>query len=92
MTLAVQHDPDSSRFFADVEGSRAVLCYRSAGAMMTILHTGVPDAIGGRGIAAALTRAALEFARRSRWRVRPQCSYAAAYMRRHAEYADLMAS
>lgn len=58
---------------------------------MTIVHTGVPDAIGGRGIAATLTAAALEFARNRGWRVRPLCSYAAVFMRRHAEYAGLFA-
>jgi len=91
MTPAVHHDPASSLFFVDTDGHRAVLNYRSDGATMTILHTAVPGPIGGRGIAAALTRAAIEFARGSQWRVRPQCSYASAYLRRHTEYSDLLA-
>jgi predicted GNAT family acetyltransferase len=44
----------------------------------------VPAPIGGRGIAAELTRAALETAEAAGWTVVPVCSYAAAYMRRHA--------
>ena len=62
-----------------------MLEYRCAGDTMNILHTGVPHAIGGRGIAAELTRAALGFARQRAWRVQAQCSYAAAFLRRHPE-------
>jgi predicted GNAT family acetyltransferase len=91
MTPAIQHDEDSGEFRAAIDGHRAVLKYRCAGETMTILHTGVPEAIGGRGIAAALTRAALEFARLKGYRVQPLCSYAATFMRRHPEYSDLIA-
>ena len=72
-----------------VEGFDCELDYRLDAGVMTILHTGVPPAVGGRGIAAQLTRAALAFARKEGLRVRPACSYAAAFMRRHAQYADL---
>ena len=43
-----------------MDGERAVLDYTIAGDVMTITHTGVPQAIGGRGIAAELMRAALD--------------------------------
>jgi predicted GNAT family acetyltransferase len=91
MTLDVHHDPHAGRFQADVDGHRAVLDYRLDGAVLSILHTGVPDAIGGRGIAAELTRAALQLARTQGWTVRPLCSYAAGFMQRHPEFADLVA-
>ena len=78
-------------FYAEVEGQRAVLNYRCKDGTMTILHTGVPPAIGGRGVAADLTRKALEFARSRQWKVRPLCSYAALFMRQHPEFADLLA-
>jgi uncharacterized protein len=91
MTPAVQHDPESSVFYTDVEGHRAVLNYRCKDATMTILHTGVPEAIGGRGVAAELTRKALEFARSRHWKVQPLCAYAALFMRQHPEFADLLA-
>ncbi len=50
---------------------------------MSILHTNVPPAIEGRGIAAELTRAALSEAQAQGWTVNPVCSYAVAYLRRH---------
>lgn len=87
----LHHDPASQRFTTQVDGIEAELVYALRGARMVILHTGVPSAIGGRGVAAALVTAALEHARAQGWRVVPACSYAAAFIRRHPHYADLVA-
>jgi uncharacterized protein len=85
---AISHDQNAHRFTTEVDGCRAELDYTVAGRVMTITHTRVPAAIGGRGIAAELMRAALQVARESGWSVDPACSYAAAYMRRHGHSAD----
>jgi predicted GNAT family acetyltransferase len=37
-----------------------------------------------------LTATAFETARRERWRVVPDCSYAVAWIARHPEYRDLV--
>jgi hypothetical protein len=83
----IKHDQNAHRFTMEVDGCRAELNYTLAGGVMTITHTGVPPAIGGRGIAAELMRAALQAAHESGWSVKPACSYAAAYMRRHGHDA-----
>lgn len=88
--LAVQHQVAAQRFLVAVEGHDCVIDYRRNGAVLTITHTGVPSAIGGRGIAAALTRALLDWAQREQLRVIPQCSYAAVFIQRHPEYAQLL--
>lgn len=87
----VAHDAGRLRFSCRLQGHEAVLDYRLVEGRMTITHTGVPQAIGGRGVAAALVRTALDRARTKGWRVVPACSYAAAYLRRHPEYANLLA-
>jgi len=92
MSLEVAHEPESSRFVAEADGHTCVLDYQLDGTSMTIVHTGVPAAVGGRGIAADLTRTALETARERGWKVIPVCSYAAVYLRRHPEYEDLLAA
>jgi len=84
----VNHDPGARQFTTEVEGSRAHLDYTLTGSVMTITHTRVPEAIGGRGIAAELMRAALGAARASGWSVRAACSYAAAYLARHPQETD----
>jgi predicted GNAT family acetyltransferase len=86
----VRHDPAAMRFHADVDGGEAECVYRLAGKLMNIVHTEVPRQAEGRGIAAALVRAALAHARAQGWRVRPSCSYVGSYMRRHADTRDLL--
>lgn len=90
MDLIIQHDVAATQFFVVVEGTRCVLDYQLQGKRMSITHTGVPAAVGGRGIAAMLTQTALKHARGAGWKVVPQCSYAAEYIQRHPEYADLV--
>jgi uncharacterized protein len=78
----ISHDQNAHRFTTEVEGHRGELDYTLAGSVMTITHTRVPQAIGGRGVAAQLMQAALQFAKEQSWSVDPACSYAVAYMRR----------
>jgi hypothetical protein len=89
--LAIDHLADRGRFRTVVDGGVCELDYRLDAGVMTITHTGVPRQLEGRGIAAALMRAALDHARASGWKVRPLCSYARAYMQRHAETQSLLA-
>ena len=79
----IDHDRGAHRFTTELDGNRAELDYTLAGGVMTITHTGVPPAIGGRGIAAELMEAALSAARESGWSVNPACSYAKTYLERH---------
>ena len=91
MHLEIHHDRATQRFEARVEGVHCVLDYGLAAGVMTITHTMVPPPAGGRGVAGELVRAALEFARGEGLLVRPACSYAAAWMERHPDYAELRA-
>jgi predicted GNAT family acetyltransferase len=88
-TTTIEHQPARQRFATRVDGHEAVVDYRLDGDTLVITHTGVPEAIGGRGIAGALVRAAMDHARAEGLRVHPACSYAEAWMRRHPDYADL---
>ena len=86
----IRHDAASRRFAIEVDGHLGYLEYERDGGTMAITHTIVPSEIGGRGIAAALVRAALEYAGAQGLRVVPACSYAAVFMQRHGEYAGLL--
>ena len=90
MTHNISHETKPPRFSTSVDGHLCVLDYHLNDMVMTITHTGVPTAVGGKGIAAALTQVALDTARQNNWRVVPTCSYAAVYIKRHPEYADLV--
>ena len=88
--LQITHDPASGRFSTLLNGHQAELIYRRQDGRMVIDHTGVPEAIAGRGVAGGLVKAALEYARAEGLRVVPACSYSADYIRRHPQYADLV--
>lgn len=96
MSLQIQHDAVRRRFEAVVDGHRCICDYRLEGGetpdqrVMAIVHTGVPSAVGGRGIAAELVAEALAWARSQSLKVDPVCSYVAVYMRRHRETQDLL--
>jgi predicted GNAT family acetyltransferase len=89
--IAVRHNAAASRFEAEVEGELAVSSYRREGELLWLTHTEVPWRAQGRGLAADLVRATLDWARAEGLKVRPLCSYVAAYMRRHPETQDLLA-
>jgi uncharacterized protein len=89
---AARHDPANQRFVTVVDGIEAELVYEQSADVIRLTHTGVPDAIGGRGIAGELMRTALEYARAEGLKVVPSCAYAAAYLQRHPQYADLLAT
>lgn len=91
MKPVVTHDAAKRRFEAIVDGERCTLDYELSGGIMTITHTRVPDAVAGRGNAAALMEGARAHARANGWRVVPRCSYAAQYLRRHPEWSDVVA-
>ena len=65
--------------------------YQLRGNVVWMTHTGVPSAVGGRGIAAELVRVALAWAEDKGYTVEPACSYVEAYMRRHPETQALLA-
>ena len=83
MDVDVKHLPDRSRFEAEVEGSTAFLTYERSGDTVAMTHTIVPPAIEGRGVAAELTRTAVDWARGQSLQVDPQCSYVRSWLRKN---------
>lgn len=88
----VIHNELASRFETTVEGLVSVAEYRRSGDQILFTHTGVPPQLRGRGIAAELAHAALEYARAEHLQVVPLCWYIAQYIHRHPEYASLVQS
>ena len=84
------HDPAAERWTVDLEGQRSLLDYHLADGIVTIRHTEVPQALGGRGIASRLVGAVFAWAREQGYRVRPACEYAAVWVQRHPQQADIV--
>lgn len=87
------HDAPAQQFRLSVDGHTATLDYLAdAPATLRITHVRVPDAIGGRGIAAQLMAAAVAHADAAGLKIWPQCSYARAWMARHPALTHLIAT
>jgi uncharacterized protein len=89
--LPVTHNEAAQRFELPVDGARAFLTYRRFPDRILLLHTEVPQPFEGHGLAAKLSRFALDFARANRLRVVSLCPYVSSFIRKHPEYQDLVA-
>lgn len=90
--LEVADNHDAGRFEIRIANDVAFLTYEIRGPIIAYLHTEVPASLEGHGIAGKLARHALDYARANGLDVVPICPYVSEYIRRHPEYADLIAS
>jgi len=88
-TLEVTHNEAERRFETRLDGYLSKLNYIQDGKNFVITHVGVDPALRGQGVAGRIVQVSLEYAKEHGLRVVPMCSYAAAYIRRHPEYAEL---
>ena len=91
MDSPVADNSARSRFEMTVGDLVCIADYRLQGDNLLITHVETPPELRGGGCAARLMEGALAIARNRKMKVTPLCSYAAAYMRRHPEYSDLLA-
>ena len=79
MNYKVTHYPTRQRFEIELENMTAYAEYRLTDNSLDIIHTFVPPALEGKGIASALTKA-------NHLKPEATCSYAAVWLKRHPEY------
>lgn len=79
----VVHEPARRRFVLRDAGAEAELVYRVDDGVMTLVHTGVPGPLEGRGLGGQLVRAALAHAVEQQWRIVPACPFARSWLTRH---------
>jgi hypothetical protein len=82
-SLPVTHDKSGLQFEVVLDGHRGYLSYMDLGKRtLDFYRTYVPEGLRGRGVAAALTKAALDYAEAEGYTVLPSCSYVERYMER----------
>ena len=86
----VIHNQPANRFEVTLPGEPAVLIYAIRSDLFLLMHTEVPPLFEGRGIAAIMSKAALEYAREKGYKIRSYCSYTTRYIERHQEYKGLL--
>lgn len=88
--LSVVHEP--GRFIVRLPEGEAFLVYERRDDLLDVQHTFTPPALRGREVAAALTRAACDFAAEHGLKILPTCSYTRAYLARHPQLQALLAA
>jgi len=86
----VFHNVAQQRFELHLGNALCLLDYRLSAGKLVIYHTEVPQPVERLGLAARMTRAALEFARSENLQVEPRCPYTAAFIHKNPEFADLL--
>jgi predicted GNAT family acetyltransferase len=86
----VTHNSENHRFEMTVDNHLAVLDYMRKGDIIIFTHTGVPPAIGNRGLGSQLVKTGLDYARDNGLQVRSLCWFVSKYIRLHPEYQSLL--
>jgi uncharacterized protein len=86
----VVHQMSDSRFEIDLGKDKAILIYMIKAGLFILIHTEVPPAFEGRGLAGKMAVAALEYAKKEGFKVRSYCSYTTRFIEKHPEYQDLL--
>lgn len=81
----------NGRFEVEVDGVLAFATYERQGSTITFIHTFVPEALRGQGIASRIIFAALASSRAKVLRLVPRCPMFRAYMACHMETLSLLA-
>jgi len=82
---------EKHRFELVEQGQITFADYELKGDRLILPHVEAPIGLRGTGAASRLMEGVLAIARERGLKVTPICSYADAYMSRHAEFADLRA-
>lgn len=79
-------------FYVSTTGGDVIgeLHYQNGEGNIIIDHTYVNPAFRGKGIAAQLVEAAVDYARQNNLRIVPVCSYARAVLKPGPEYSDVL--
>lgn len=88
---AVTDNRAEHRYELAVDGEVAIAAYDREGDVVAFTHTAVPPRLEGRGIAGRLVAGALADVRARGLKVKPLCSFVAAYIERHPDTRDLIA-
>lgn len=83
--------PSRGRYVAVVDGVEAELTYSRMSAHSIIAdHTGVPEALKGKGVGKALVEHLIADARATDTKIVPLCPFVKAQYQRHPEWSDVM--
>ncbi|VVT02442.1 GNAT family N-acetyltransferase [Hoeflea sp. EC-HK425] len=91
MQITEENGPTGGRYIARLEGTEAEMTFSRASPTLIIIdHTGVPDALRGKGVGQALALHAVEAARAGGWKIIPLCPFFKAQAQRNPDWRDVI--
>lgn len=87
--LKVTDNKEKERFEIELDGETAFIDYSEQNGVVAMTHTEVPPHFEGKGVGSSLVKGALDLVKNENKRVRPHCTFVAAYIKRHPEYQPL---
>ncbi|PWE57069.1 GNAT family N-acetyltransferase [Metarhizobium album] len=91
MDIRKEDRPSGGRYVASLEGHEGEMTFsRSSPHLVIVDHTGVPDALRGKGVGQALAQHAVDDARAGGWKIFPLCPFFKAQAARHPEWKDVL--
>lgn len=90
MEPEVIHEKENERFVIYTEGNEVYVEYTMTDTEINLYHTYTHPALRGKGLAAQVARAALEFAKENNLRAIPTCSYVQSFIAKNDEYKELL--
>ena len=91
LSITKEEGATRGRYVTAVDGQEAELTFSKMSATGVIAdHTGVPEALEGRGIGKALVDAMIADARANGFKIMPLCPFVRAQFARHPEWHDVM--
>jgi uncharacterized protein len=91
MTVRIVENPEQQRYEVYEDDKLAGFAeYRRREDAVSLTHTEIDPAFGGKGLAGSLIKHALDEARGQGSSVLPFCSFVQNYIRKHPEHLDLV--
>lgn len=91
MEPEVTHEKENQRFVIYSDSNEVYVEYTLGKGEINLYHTYTHPALRGKGLAALVVRAALEFAKENNLKVFPTCSYVQSFISKNVEYKNLVA-
>jgi hypothetical protein len=90
MANEVVNDKSGSRLVLEIEGDEVYLLYDEKEDLLDLYSTYTPPNLRGKGLAAKVVKAALEYAKEKKLKVIPSCWYVRKFIEENPEYQNLV--
>ena len=82
---------ESHQLELEIQGSIAFIEYKLSGNTLFLIHTEVPLALQGKGVANAIVQKALQYSKDNNFKIVPVCPVVQHYLEKHKEWNQIVA-